>query len=151
MFKPDTYNYLLGQSFLVAPITSDSNTVEVTFPEGQWVPRWNSSIVYKEGEKVSFPNLPLNIFPVFVRTSECIFCFLHIHRFNEFLSFCIDAIVPLRITPMMPVLGNFPQLHGNLRLLLYYPEHTPYPVKSSVVEDSGPGLEATHWYVNIQL
>jgi alpha-glucosidase (family GH31 glycosyl hydrolase) len=124
LFHPDTYNYLLGPSFLVAPITSEDGSVSVTFPSGQWVARWNTSQVYKGGDTVHFNKLPLEIFPVFLKT---------------------NAIIPLRITPLTPILGEFPNLHGNLCFVLFHPKHTPNPLRSPVVEDNGPGLEAVHW------
>ena len=70
LFKPDTYNYLLGDSILVAPVLSDPSDVSVTFPEGQWVAWWNDSLVYKEGEVARFTSLPLEVFPAFIKSSK---------------------------------------------------------------------------------
>nr|WNS50071.1 alpha-glucosidase [Halisarca dujardinii] len=124
LFHPSTFNYLLGSSFLVVPISAEGGSAEVTFPDGHWVARWNTSSMYKGGETASFKNLPLEIFPVFLKT---------------------NGLIPLRITPMTPVLGKFPCLHDKLRFVLHRPSHTLHPVKSSVIEDQGTGLEAYHW------
>lgn len=70
LFKPDTYNYLLGDNILVAPVLSDPSDVSVTFPEGQWVAWWNDSLVYKEGEVARFTALPLEVFPAFIKASK---------------------------------------------------------------------------------
>ena len=69
LFKPETYNYLLGDSILVAPVLSDPSDVSVTFPEGQWVAWWNDSLVYKEGDVAKFAALPLEVFPAFIKAS----------------------------------------------------------------------------------
>lgn len=69
LFKPETYNYLLGDSILVAPVLSDPSDVSVTFPEGQWVAWWNDSLVYKEGDVAKFTALPLEVFPAFIKAS----------------------------------------------------------------------------------
>lgn len=75
-FSPDTYNYLLGNSILVAPITSDPAKISVTFPvsksmssgTSQWAYWFNHSIVYYGKQTVTFSNIPLEEFTVFAKT-----------------------------------------------------------------------------------
>lgn len=67
-FKPSTYNYLLGEDILVAPIISNSSSVEVTFPPtASWVYWWNHSLVYAGGSTNTFKNIPLDEFPAFFK------------------------------------------------------------------------------------
>ena len=73
-FQPDTYNYLLGQDILVAPVTSDPAKVIVTFPkngsqETQWIYWFNHSQIYNGGDKASF-TIPLEELTVFLRTGK---------------------------------------------------------------------------------
>lgn len=71
LFKPETYNYLLGDSILVAPVLSDPSDVSVTFPAGRWVAWWNETLVFKEGDVAKFTALPLEVFPAFIKASTC--------------------------------------------------------------------------------
>ena len=57
----------------------------------------------------------------------------------------VGDLLPLRITPRTPLLGDVPTLHGSLRLVLMYPEETVEPRKTVVREDGGQGLIITHW------
>ena len=72
-FKPETYNYLLGQNILVAPITSETATVTISFPgdgnQDQWVYWFNHSLVYKAGDVKAF-TVPLDEFSVFMKAGE---------------------------------------------------------------------------------
>ena len=54
-------------------------------------------------------------------------------------------MLPLRITPRTPLLGEVHSLHGSLRLLLIYPEETAEAHETVIREDGGHGLIATHW------
>ena len=70
-FKPSTYNYLLGDNILVAPIISNTSAVKITFPAGSsWVYWWNHSLVYAGGSTHAFDNIPLNEFPVFYKKGK---------------------------------------------------------------------------------
>ena len=69
LFIPETYNYLLGDSILVAPVLSDPSDVSVTFSKGQWVAWWNETLVYKQGDVATFRALPLEVFPAFIKAS----------------------------------------------------------------------------------
>ena len=74
-FSPDTYNYLLGHSILVAPITSNPAKVSITFPVSkdtsngttQWIYWFNHTMVYNEKQTVTFSNVPLEEFTVFAK------------------------------------------------------------------------------------
>jgi len=71
MFKPSTFNYLLGKSILVAPIHTNTSSVSVTFPEGSsWVDWWNHSNMFTAGSTQSFTNIPLEDYPVFFRNGK---------------------------------------------------------------------------------
>ena len=71
MFKPSTFNYLLGKNILVAPIHTNTSSVSVTFPEGSsWVDWWNHSNVFTGGSTQSFTNIPLEDYPVFFRNGK---------------------------------------------------------------------------------
>lgn len=74
-FSPDTYNYLLGHSILVAPITSNPAEVSVTFPASkdmpndttQWIYWFNHTRTYNEKQMVTFSEVPLEEFTVFAK------------------------------------------------------------------------------------
>jgi alpha-glucosidase (family GH31 glycosyl hydrolase) len=123
-FKPSTYNYLLGEDILVAPIISNSSAVDVTFPSGSnWVYWWNHSLVYTGGSKYTFNNIPLTEFSVFFKKG---------------------SFIPLRVTEGTPELGKA-GLMGYIRWLLHIPpfSHTIYSTK--IREEEKGGMIATFW------
>ena len=71
-FRPPTYDYLLGQHILVAPIVTNESKVEVVFPSGSdWVYWWNHSEVYTGGSSHTFVNVPLDELTVFFKNGNC--------------------------------------------------------------------------------
>ena len=68
LFKPFTYNYLLGKDILVAPVVSNDTTLfKVDLPQGNnWIYWWNHSVVVTGGSSYYFSGgVPLQEFPVF--------------------------------------------------------------------------------------
>ena len=60
-----TYEYLLGDDILVAPIFEEGNERSVTFPKGEWIYLFDQSKVYSAGiKKLSFG---LDEYPIFIR------------------------------------------------------------------------------------
>ena len=66
-FRPFTYNYLLGDSILVAPLYSEGSinaTISVPLPDNQtWVYWWNHSMEFTG--KADIESIPLDEYPVF--------------------------------------------------------------------------------------
>ncbi len=60
------YHYLLGKDILVAPIFEDSNTRQVSLPEGQWR-YWFDDTRLLEGGTTFARDYPLDEFPVYIR------------------------------------------------------------------------------------
>ena len=152
LFKPDTYNYLLGDNILVAPVTAEPSQVRVDFPVGsKWVAEWNESLVYQGGQMAQFNNLPLEIFPVFIKTSEdqtvvflscavyIVLIFIWLHVLLD-----LDAFLPLRVTPLTDYLGEVPLFRDAIRFQLLYPEWTEKPVVTHLREEQGVGMIASH-------
>ncbi len=82
-FKPSTYNYLLGDNILVAPIYTNSSSISITFPGGStWIYWWNHGTTYNGGSTHMINGVPLDEYPVFFRSGRCIdsvlVLFLHI-------------------------------------------------------------------------
>ncbi|KAL5473375.1 hypothetical protein EMCRGX_G027852 [Ephydatia muelleri] len=128
-FNPDTYNYLLGPNILVAPITSNDSTVNITFPVGSsWIYWWDHSKVYQGGSALQLTAVPLEEFPVFFKNG---------------------TFLPLRVTPGMPLLGEA-GFAGHLCWLLHSPSMTsPHASHSSHIrQHQGPGITATYWWLD---
>ncbi|HOO26337.1 MAG TPA: glycoside hydrolase family 31 protein, partial [Clostridiales bacterium] len=65
-----TYQYLLGEDILVAPVFEPGNTRTVVFPPGEWVYMFDQNQVYKAGiRKLEFE---YDEFPVFIRKGAII-------------------------------------------------------------------------------
>ena len=65
-----TYEYLLGDDLLVAPIFEEGNTRTVVFPKGDWIYMFDQTKTYSAGiKKLSFG---LNEYPVFIRKGAII-------------------------------------------------------------------------------
>jgi len=64
------YQYLLGDSILVAPVVSKSSKIKIYFPEGEWLNIWTGEII--KGKCFKKFKVPLNIIPVFVRKGSII-------------------------------------------------------------------------------
>eukprot|EP00731_Ephydatia_muelleri_P029081 Em0020g725a len=128
-FNPDTYNYLLGPNILVAPITSNDSTANITFPVGSsWIYWWDHSKVYQGGSTLQLTAVPLEEFPVFFKNG---------------------TFLPLRVTPGMPLLGEA-GFAGHLCWLLHSPSMTsPHASHSSHIrQHQGPGITATYWWLD---
>lgn len=70
-FHPPTYNYLLGEDILVAPVYTNTSEVKVAFPaSSNWVYWWNHSLVYKGGSSHTFTSVPLDEYTVFFRNGK---------------------------------------------------------------------------------
>jgi alpha-glucosidase len=64
------YQYMFGDYFLAAPVTSLNNTKEIWVPEGKWINYFTGEIV--EGPKVMSYNCPLDIMPLYVKAGAVI-------------------------------------------------------------------------------
>ncbi|MGD8779393.1 MAG: glycoside hydrolase family 31 protein [Ignavibacteria bacterium] len=82
MMKPLTYTYpgdentyniwdefILGNTFLVAPVFSEDNNREIYLPEGKWYDLANQSVEYK-GPVTFKQNVPLESIPVFIKENS---------------------------------------------------------------------------------
>ena len=95
-FNPDTYNYLLGPSILVAPIISNDSTVSITFPVGSnWVYWWDHSKVYQGGSTFQLTAVPLEEFPVFFKNGTSTNLFLYTYLSHSILSLPPSTILLL--------------------------------------------------------
>ncbi len=65
-----TYEYLLGDDLLVAPIFEEGNTRAVTFPKGDWIYMFDQTKQYTGGIKTL--SFPLDEYPVFIRKGAII-------------------------------------------------------------------------------
>jgi alpha-glucosidase len=62
-----TYQYLLGEDLLVAPVFTDSDVRDgIYLPEGRWIDYWNGT-VYEGGRVLDGYSAPLDTLPLFVR------------------------------------------------------------------------------------
>jgi len=74
VIKPldSTWQYTLGNSIFVSPITTNETKRLVSFPKGNdWMDFWNNSAIYKGGSQVTY-KASLNIIPVFIQTGSII-------------------------------------------------------------------------------
>lgn len=71
---PNTYQldqqYMFGDSFLVAPVTSSTNLCQVYLPEGNWVDYWSKEV--QAGGRWIETDAPLEILPLWVRAGAII-------------------------------------------------------------------------------
>ncbi len=92
-----TYEYLLGDDILVAPVFEEGNERTVTFPPGEWIYMFDQSKVYSMGiKKLSFG---LDEYPVFIRKG---------------------AIIPMNVTNSLTGFGS--ELSKDYTTVLMYPE-----------------------------
>jgi alpha-glucosidase (family GH31 glycosyl hydrolase) len=68
---PGSYEYTLGDQFLVAIMYKDESRRRVTFPEGEWIDYFDNSKVYR-GPSEAEVDVPLDRYPVFVRSGSII-------------------------------------------------------------------------------
>ncbi len=65
------YEYLLGRSFLVAPMVEDATARDIYLPEGNWVDYWTSDIINGPARLEGYP-APLDRLPLFIRAGAII-------------------------------------------------------------------------------
>jgi alpha-glucosidase (family GH31 glycosyl hydrolase) len=66
------YEFLLGQSFLVAPVWKDTETRDsIYFPQGKWIDYWNGN-VYAGKQWLNNYSAPLDKLPLFVKAGSII-------------------------------------------------------------------------------
>jgi len=68
---PGTYQYTLGDQFLVAIMYRDETTRRVAFPAGDWIDYFDNSKVY-HGPTEAEIAVPLSRYPVFIRSGSII-------------------------------------------------------------------------------
>ena len=68
---PGTYQYTLGDQFLVAIMHEDQTARHVVFPEGDWIDYFDNSKVY-HGPSEADLQVPLDRYPVFIRSGSII-------------------------------------------------------------------------------
>lgn len=91
-----TYEYLLGDDILVAPVFEEGNDRTVTFPTGKWIYMFDESQEYSMGiKKLTFG---LDEYPVFIRKG---------------------AIIPMNVTNGLTGFGN--ALSADYTTVLMYP------------------------------
>lgn len=91
-----TYQYMLGDDILVAPVFEEGNERTVTFPPGEWIYMFDETQTYSMGiKKLSFG---LGEYPVFIRKG---------------------AIIPLAVTNAMN--GHGSALSSDYTTVLVYP------------------------------
>jgi len=67
------YQYLYGDSVLVAPVTEENSTVgSVYFPKDIWYDFYNHTTVHGNGSWVTLPNVPFTTIPLFIRGGSII-------------------------------------------------------------------------------
>jgi alpha-glucosidase (family GH31 glycosyl hydrolase) len=66
------YQYMLGDSLLVAPVFADLNSMEIYLPkESEWIDYWNHKI-YKGGQLIDYDTSDAEKLPLFVRAGSII-------------------------------------------------------------------------------
>ena len=68
---PGTWEYTIGDQFLVAIMYQDETKRSVTFPEGDWIDYFDNSKVY-HGPSEAEVAVPMNRYPVFIRSGSII-------------------------------------------------------------------------------
>jgi len=63
--------FMAGPSFLVAPVTENSDTKSVYLPAGHWYDYFNAPIIYNGGQTLNF-EAPEDVLPVFVKEGSII-------------------------------------------------------------------------------
>ncbi len=69
--KQGKYHYMFGDDFLVAPIYTDTENMDIYLPEGQWRYLFNDTEVYEGDSKINM-DIPIDEFPVFVKEGAII-------------------------------------------------------------------------------
>ncbi len=69
--KKGKYHYMFGDDFLVAPIYTDTENMDIYLPEGQWRYLFNDTEVYEGDSKINM-DIPIDEFPVFVKEGAII-------------------------------------------------------------------------------
>jgi hypothetical protein len=66
--QPDAASFTtrLGDELFVAYVTSDTTTLDVSFPEGTWIDYWDEARTYEGGTTASL-DVPLGREPIFIR------------------------------------------------------------------------------------
>jgi alpha-glucosidase (family GH31 glycosyl hydrolase) len=68
-FTPSTWNFIMGDDILVAPVTDNGTQVSISFPEGNdWLDWWTNA-TYAGGSTVDY-QVPLNQFAAFQRKGK---------------------------------------------------------------------------------
>ncbi len=92
-----TYQYMLGDNILVAPVFEEGSERTVTFPKGEWIYMFDESQTYSMGiKKLTFG---LDEYPVFIRKG---------------------AIIPMNVTNSITGFGS--ELNKDFTTVLMYPE-----------------------------
>jgi alpha-glucosidase (family GH31 glycosyl hydrolase) len=63
-----SWQYLLGRSLFVAPLTDDKNERFIEFPPGEWIDFWSGDR-YQGERQVNYP-VPLDRYPIFLRRGD---------------------------------------------------------------------------------
>ena len=63
---PGKRQYMFGPDILVAPVYQDVESLQVTFPPGEWRDYWTPGNTYKGPATIVYP-CPLDRYPVFIR------------------------------------------------------------------------------------
>lgn len=95
--QPGTYEYMLGEDILVAPLFEEGNERTVIFPKGDWIYMFDQTKQYKAGiKKLSFG---MDEYPAFIRKG---------------------AIIPMDVTNDVTGFGT--ELSKDYTTVLMYPE-----------------------------
>ena len=112
-----TYQYMLGDNILVAPMFEEGTERTVTFPSGEWIYMFDESKVYTPGiKKLTFG---MDEYPVFIRKG---------------------AIIPMEITNDITGFGS--ALNKDYTTVLMYPKKGE--TKFGLYEQDKPGSMITY-------
>lgn len=71
-FNREQYQYMFGDSFLVAPVWADLNSMEIYLPKGDdWIDYWTKK-VYHGGQTIVYDTTDVERLPLFVRAGSII-------------------------------------------------------------------------------
>jgi alpha-glucosidase (family GH31 glycosyl hydrolase) len=68
---PGTWEYIIGDQFLVAIMDKDETKRAVTFPEGDWIDYFDNTAAHHGPSQAEIP-VPMNRYPVFIRSGSII-------------------------------------------------------------------------------
>ena len=93
------YQYMLGPSFLVAPVWADLKTMEIYLPEGTTWIDYSNHREYAGGQTITYDTSDTTLLPLFVRAGSII----PMRRDAEWIDTSADDVLTLDIYPARQV------------------------------------------------